>query len=314
MLGFTPATVTPDAARAALAAVGEVAGQPERPGVVALVEHLARALGVEASEARATDPANLAAALEPSEARLALVQRLVLAAMIVPPLDAARLGRLEAYASALGCAHEPALVDLRLTLAGRHRRLTSRLMGRFPPMVRVREAWKRGSWGQRWRMAKALARLPDAATAARYRALAELPPTSLGRAFYEHCREHGFPLPGERRGLPEPMTFHDMGHALVGAGTDIAGETTMAGFEAGCFRERGFTMLEFTLLLFNLGAKLPTDAAPAVGAVDLGLLLRSYDAGLEAELDLIAWDPWADREAPLDQLRERYAIASNTAP
>lgn len=153
-------------------------------------------------------------------------------------------------------------------------------------------------------------RLRDRGTAARYAALAELPEGTLGRVFFEHCRTNRFPLPGERRGLPEPMIFHDMGHGLVGAGTDIAGETRMAGFEAGCFGASGFTMLEFALLLFHLGAKLPTDAAPAVGAVDASILLASYLDGRRCKLDLLAWDPWLDIAEPIATLRERYAVAS----
>jgi ubiquinone biosynthesis protein Coq4 len=155
-----------------------------------------------------------------------------------------------------------------------------------------------------------MAKLPDAQTAARYRGLAELPEGTLGRTFFEHCRGNGFALPGERGALPETMVFHDMAHALVGAGTDIPGEAHMGGFEAGCLRERGFTMIEFALLLFNLGAKLPTDAAPAVGAVDIDVLLRGYADGRRATLDLLGWEPWSDVGESLSVLRERYQITA----
>ena len=223
--------------------------------------------------------------------------------MLVPPLSAPRLERLVAHARALGRADEPALVDLERTLRGRHRALTLGLMRRFPPTERLRAAWRRGDLGQRWRLIKATLKIPDAATTARYLALEDMPEGTLGRRFLEHCRRHGFALPGERRALAEPLVFHDMGHALIGADTDVPGETVMAGFEAGCMGEGGFTMLEFTLLLFNLGARLPTDAKPEVGKVDIGLRGQrcasdqravigraDFRPGLAARLDELATD------------------------
>ena len=282
----------------------------ETPGVLALCSFVSEELGAELPSERPTpSPEQLSQAL-PIEGQLATTQRLALAAMLVPPLDAARLDRLEAYAAALGQAELPVLRDLRLALAGHHRRLTSGLMRRFPPMQRVRSAWRAGSAGARWRLVKAMARLPDRGTAARYAALAELPEGTLGRGYFEHCRQNGFVLPGERGGLPEAMTFHDMGHVLAGAPTDVAGETRMAGIEAGCMGAEGFTMLEFALLLFNLGAQLPTDASPAIGQIDMGLLLASFEEGQRSRFPVLEWQPWEEIERPLSELRARYGLSA----
>jgi hypothetical protein len=293
-----------------LAAIAAVSEHPEHAGVRELLAFVAGEVGLQPELAPTPSPAELAAVVARAEDRLAVLERLMLAVMIVPPLNATRLERLDAYAGALDRASEPALADLHNLLAGNHRRLTAALLGRFPPSERIRIAWRRGGMGDRWRLVKAMAKLPDAGTAARYRALGELPEGTLGRNFFEHCRRNGFALPGERGALPETMVFHDMGHALVGAGVDIPGEAHMGGFEAGCLRERGFTMLEFALMLFNLGARLPTDAAPAVGAVDIAVLLRGYADGRRATLDLLGWEPWADVEQPLAVLRERYRITA----
>jgi hypothetical protein len=295
------------AAPCLLGAIAEISEHPEDARVARLLRFVADELGVGLELDPQPTPVQLGAAI-PDTGRLAAVQRLLLAAMLVPPLSTARFERLCEYASALGCADEPALGDLRHHLAGRHRRLTTGLMRRFPPTDRIRDAWRKGSFGDRWRVIKAMLRLPDAATASRYRALAELPEGTLGRAFFEHCRRYGFPLPGERRGLPEPMIFHDMGHCLVGATVEIDDEIRVGGFEAGCMGERGFSMLEFALLLFNLGAKLPTDAAPAVGAVNVDILLDSYADGRRSSLDVLAWDPWADVNEQIAELRRRYRI------
>jgi hypothetical protein len=309
-------TVSREAGPIVLAAMAAVSEQPEHAGVRRLLAFVAEELGqsdMQPELASAPSPAELAAAVGDPEARLAVLERMLLAAMIVPPLNASRLERLDAYAVALERADEPALRDLHKLLAGHHRRLSAALLGRFPPSERIRKAWSRGGMGDRWRLAKAMARLSDAGTAARYRGLADLPEGTLGRTFFEHCRRNAFALPGERGALPETMVFHDMAHALVGAGTDIPGEAHMGGFEAGLLRERGFTMIEFALMLFNLGAKLPTDAAPAVGAVDVDVLLRGYADGRRATLDLIAWDPWADVGESIASLRERYNITAMSA-
>lgn len=306
-------TVSRELGPIVLAAMAAVSEHPEHAGVRRLLAFVAEDLGVEHELEQDPNPARLAAAISDPDARLAVLERLVLAAMIVPPLTAARLERLDAYAAGLERGKEPALADLHHTLAGHHRRLSAGLLGRFAPSERMRRVLRRGSMGDRWRLAKAMLKLPDATTAARYQRLGELPEGTLGRTFFEHCRSNGFALPGERGAMPETMVFHDMAHALVGAGTDIPGEAHMGGFEAGLLRERGFTMLEFALLLFNLGAKLPTDAAPAVGAVDIDVLLRGYADGRRATLDLIAWEPWLEVGESVAALRERYDITPMSA-
>jgi hypothetical protein len=306
-------TISREAGPIVLAAMAGISEHPEHAGVRRLLAFVADELGEELELASASSPAMLAAAISEPDARLAVLERLLLAAMIVPPLNAARLEQLDAHAAALERADEPALRDLHKLLAGNHRRLAAALLSRFPPSERMREAWRRGGAGDRWRLVKAMAKLPDSKTAARYRGLEALPEGTLGRTFFEHCRRNGFALPGERGALPETMVFHDMAHALVGAGTDIPGEAHMGGFEAGLLRERGFTMIEFALLLFNLGAKLPTDAAPAVGAVDVDVLLRGYADGRRATLDLITWEPWSDVGEPIAVLRERYSITAMSA-
>ncbi|MCB9705201.1 MAG: hypothetical protein H6711_25225 [Myxococcales bacterium] len=304
-----PLSAPPSAAPRLFGAIAAVSEHPDDPRVGRWIAFVADELGVvDAAPAPAPTPEALAEAIVDPDARQAALERLMIAAMLVPPLTPARVELLRAHAAALGRADEPALVDLGHAAAGRHRALTMGLMRRFPPSERITRAWRRGGLGERWRIVKAMLKLGDAATAARYQALADLPEGTLGHRFVDHCRQSGFALPGERRSFPEPLAFHDMGHALVGAATDIPGETVMAGFEAGSFRERGFTMLEFTLLLFNLGARLPTDAKPEVGKVDLDLLLDAYRRGQAASLDVLAWDPWEDVAEPVEALRRRYGI------
>ncbi|MCA9663687.1 MAG: hypothetical protein KC486_35490, partial [Myxococcales bacterium] len=111
--------LTPDvgAAGPLLGALAAVSDAPEDPRVRRFAAFVAGELGVDLDpeeEFSAPSAEALAAAVaDPS--RAAATQRLILAAMLVPPLGAARLERLEAYADALGrrAADEPALGDLR---------------------------------------------------------------------------------------------------------------------------------------------------------------------------------------------------------
>jgi len=296
------------AASALFAAMAQISEHPDDARLRRLVSFVADEVDVAAEVPRQIPSATELAALLPAKAAVPALERLALAAMLVAPLSAARLSQLGRYALALGHDDLPVLRDLERARNGQHRRLSARLLRRFPPMRRLGAAWRRDGLGTRWRMLKAFARLPDRRTRTRYQALAELPEHTLGRAFFDHCRRNSFPLPGERRGVPETMAFHDMGHALLGAGTDIYGETTMAGFEAGTMGEHGLTMLEFTLLLFNLGVRLPTAAAPQINAVDIDRLLTAFNTGKRSKLEVLTWDPWPEVHEPVATLRRRYQI------
>ncbi|HFE43938.1 MAG TPA: hypothetical protein ENJ18_00385 [Nannocystis exedens] len=288
--------------------MAETSEHPEDARLRRLVNFVACEVGVAAEVRKRAPSAGQLAALLPAKAAVPALERLALSAMLVAPLSVARLSRLRRYAQALGRDDLPTLRDLERARSGQHRRLSACLLRRFPPMRRLGAAWKRGGFGDRWRMLKALTSFPDGRTRRRYQALGELPEHTLGQAFFDHCRRNGFPLPGERRGVPETIAFHDMGHALLGAGTDIYGETTMAGFEAGTMGEHGITMLEFTLLLFNLGVRLPTAADPQSNAVDIDCLLTAYSTGKRSKIEVLTWEPWLDVHEPVATLRQRYQI------
>ncbi len=149
----------------------------------------------------------------------------------------------------------------------------------------------------------------DRELAARYRALAEFPEGSLGRAFYDQYVTNGFGFPGEQGSINEDFLFHDVGHLLAGYGTDPEGEIQQAAFQAGFTRKDGFLFLLFGILQFHLGLRLTPAAKPEVGYFDPDAVLRAAARGAACTVDLsdhfAFWD-WAP--LPLAEVRRRCGV------
>jgi len=149
----------------------------------------------------------------------------------------------------------------------------------------------------------------DPELAARYQALGELPRGTLGREYFEHCREGGFPLPGERYSAIEGIAVHDMAHVLGGYGTDPDGEMQVAAFTAGFRRKQSLYIMMFVLCQFDLGVHMVPVAAPELGNLDPDKFMRALVRGSQMKVDLFdEWDHWEVVAEPLDELRERYGI------
>lgn len=149
--------------------------------------------------------------------------------------------------------------------------------------------------------------------AARYRALADCPEGSLGRAFHTFYDERGFAFPGEKGGAPESIIAHDLTHVLTGYSTDLPSEACVTAFQAGYRREGPFTGILFVLLNMEKGVQM-TKLAP--GAVHMfgepGMADRIVDAwvrGTRVTIDLVTeWDYWADMPLALDEVRHRHNV------
>jgi hypothetical protein len=147
------------------------------------------------------------------------------------------------------------------------------------------------------------------ATADRYRALGACAPGTVGRAFHDHYREHGFAFPGEKNAIPERAVFHDVGHLLSGYGVDPAGEIQQASFQAGFMRNDGFVFLLFGILQFHVGIKVTPIAAAESGFFDVKRVLRAVERGAACTVDLTdGFDLFAVADVPLDELRVRYGV------
>jgi hypothetical protein len=145
--------------------------------------------------------------------------------------------------------------------------------------------------------------------AARYQALAELPPGTLGRSLYQHYRDNAFALPGEKGGLPELMLFHDVGHVVSGYGVDPQSEIQQAAFQAGFARTDGFVFLLFGILQFHLGLRVTPIAKGEHGLFDVPKVLRALQRGAACKMDFSDhFDFFRYAPEQLEVLRARWEV------
>ncbi|MCA9646931.1 MAG: hypothetical protein H6718_30940 [Polyangiaceae bacterium] len=151
--------------------------------------------------------------------------------------------------------------------------------------------------------------LENKETAAKYQAFEKLPKGTLGREYFDHCRERGFALPGERYSAPEMILPHDLSHILGDYDTDPKGELQVAAFTAGYRKEQTASILVFVLCQFDLGIRMVPQAQPEVGELDIDAFLKAFLRGTQCNTDFFDhWDHWAVIDRPVAELREEYNI------
>lgn len=173
----------------------------------------------------------------------------------------------------------------------------------------------------------------DPELAARYEALGQYPPGSLGRAFFEHYRRNHFAFPGRPDAVVEAWaTFHDTLHVLSGYSTSAQGEILVATFTVGQFRADSDPLESHilpTILIYHLGIDInkglnlgdrermaadPDWASTYAGTIHLGLdprkLLVAWDRGARMTTDVYdpGWDFWQHTARGVEELREEYGI------
>ena len=178
-------------------------------------------------------PVELARAFPDPQLRQQLVQGLIVMSLIDGKANAQETDLVEQFAQALEVS-APEVKDLRHVLKGEILQLRLDLVRRFWLRDKVKEIWNsEGIRGLYKFMRGMIGKDEDAALAARYRALEHYPSGSLGRAYWEYCRNNGFALPGEKGGAAEPILFHDCAHVLSGYGTDPEGRGPSRLFQRG---------------------------------------------------------------------------------
>ncbi|MCB9596854.1 MAG: hypothetical protein H6719_29295 [Sandaracinaceae bacterium] len=255
-------------------------------------------LDLDALAERLPDPAH----------RAALVQRLVLMAMLDGEVGREEIAQTRAIARRLGVL-QPAIDQMEHFLAGRMRLLAFDVMRRSFIAEKIGRVWRDEGLRGVAKVARQARGKADPALAARYLALEALPEGTLGRALFEHFRRHGFALPGEEKSAPEAVLFHDLGHVLAGYGTDPEGEVQMAGFEAGFMGEDGFSVTVLALYLFHLGADLNLSAKPSRLRFALEPFRAAFARGAALNVDLRDWDPWPHMSEPLDEVRAQLRVS-----
>ena len=155
-------------------------------------------------------------------------------------------------------------------------------------------------------------RSADPGLAARYEDLRDCPDGSLGKAFWHHFKDNGYPFPGEPDGLNEIFaTPHDSTHILSGYNTTFQGEILVSTFTAGMHqREPMAGHVLPVILLWHLGLRFNEVARSGMGWLDLEKFWVAWKRGCDTKADLFQpeWDFWAAANRPLASLRAEYAI------
>ncbi len=296
------------ALKAVAMANGEFADEEQ-----ALIESAAHAFGreVDVGALEPVAPEEVAAGIDPAW-RERLVQAMIVMAVIDGEATADEIAVLDRFAKALG-VDEPRVNNLRQLLAGRLNLLRFDLMRRMPmPKLMLKQKYEKDGLPGVFRFLKGMIKgggESDTEVAWRYKRLGLLPEGTLGREFWKHMTKAGFAFPGEVGGLDEVGVHHDMTHVLTGYDTDPEGETQIASFYAGYFKEDPFAFVWMVLVMFHLGIKLAPIATPGKGHFNPEKVLRAMRRGAAMKVDLTDhWNYWEVVELPIDEVRARYGI------
>jgi len=157
---------------------------------------------------------------------------------------------------------------------------------------------------------------PDAAEAARWRALGSCPQGSIGRSLWEFYQMRGFTVPGQPGAVNVAVAQHDWAHVLSDYGTTPMGEIEASGFLNSTTRTPG-GMLGFigVLALFESGlmpASLIVPTQPGHNLSAPGGIERLAEAvarGAACNTDLLLdVDFFQYANESLEAIRKRFAI------
>jgi hypothetical protein len=311
-------TPPPDVARAGLRALKTIALADgdvqalERRLLAAVQEHILHS-SLEIDALDAITPGELAAAVTAPEFRERILMGCIVMALIDGEATTAEGTLLDGFARAFEIA-SPAARDV-------HRLIDGQLL-----VARIDIA-RRSFMGQRGRRyvadrgVRGFARLvsgvmgiENPSLAARYRALEQTPRGTLGREYFEFVRTAGFSLPGEKDAAPEVILFHDCLHVLTGYGTTSLEETQIASFQAGVLRKDPIFGLLFMLAQFHLGVQITPTTGPEKLVADPALMIEAFVRGTRVTRDLcVDWEPSADFDRPVEELRREYNIEPRRA-
>ncbi|MEO7861824.1 MAG: hypothetical protein ABIU05_15595 [Nitrospirales bacterium] len=254
-------------------------------------------------------PAELARAFPDPQLRQQLVQGLIVMSLIDGNANAQETELVEQFAKALEVS-APEVKDLRHVLKGEILQLRLDLARRFWLRDKVKDIWNgEGIRGLYKFMRGMIGEYEDTALAARYQAVEHYPVGSLGRAYWEYCRNNGFALPGEKGGAPEQILFHDCAHLLSGYGTEPEGEVQVACFSAGFQRRDPWLFVFFVLLQFHVGIRMTPITKARTGFFDPAKALIAIRRGAAMNVDLNdGWDYWPVMGEQVEELRRRYNI------
>lgn len=259
-------------------------------------------------------PAALAQAVELPELRERILSAAIIMALIDGEATEAEGKLLAGFADAFGIESQALtdvqrMIDKHLLIARMD--ITRRAFIGQRGRSYVREQGIRGLV----RALRAVIGIEDPKLAARYHALADFEPGTLGREYYDFVKRNEFSFPGEKDAAPEPILFHDCLHVLADYGTDSLEETQIASFQAGILKKDPLFGMLFMLAQFHLGLQVTPTTGPEKLVAEPALMLEAFVRGTRVNRDLcVDWNPWDDFERPVEELRRELAIEPRRRP
>jgi len=253
-------------------------------------------------------PEELAAELS-EELREQILNGMIIMSLIDEHASQSEVDMIQSFAKALGVTVNE-LHNMQQIVDGNILRLKLDVARRVWLMDHIRDGWKEG--GVKWAL-KAAATLKgikeDTVLANRYRTLADYPEGTVGRIYFDHMREEGFALPGEKGSQIEAVVCHDMTHLLSGYGTDPRGETLTACFSAGYRGKDPFTFVFFVLCQNHLGLFSAPFAGKERGCFEPAKAIEALHRGSQVKVDLsYGWDAWSIMDKPIEVARKELGV------
>ena len=159
----------------------------------------------------------------------------------------------------------------------------------------------------------------DDALAARWRALEDLPPGSLGRSITEFYRARGFAYPGTVGSAPPLLAQHDWVHIVGDYGTTVESELEVFAFISRANDDpRAFSLLAMVVSLFETGylragaglfESFPGQLSRQGVAVRLADAMRR-GALCHGSIDFLGLDWFELAPLTLDEVRARFGVTA----
>jgi len=251
--------------------------------------------------------------------RIRMVQTMLMLAFIVTPLEDETVDRIAEYARELSInegmieiAHEIAhgahgLVMADFSRAGYHAHLDTPIERTLHVHTELHEDWQEVN--------------DDPVLEARWAALENLAPDTLGRQLWEFYRSRGFHFPGTPGSAPPLLSQHDWLHVIADYGSTVESEIEVFGLISRADDDpRAFSLLAMVLSLFETGMlhaatifefdpnHLSHDsrrmAIRLADAMRRGAIIGAHFDG--HDLLTVDWFAWADK--PLDEVRAIIGI------
>lgn len=257
--------------------------------------------------------------------RTRILQTMILAALVLRPLEPAVAERVEAFARALSvddgmlrvaqrfAAGQLGLAAVDFDRNGYTAGWSAERVEALHTSTGLAEAWEQAS--------------NDPGLAARWAALEHLPAGTLGRGVWELYRARGFAFPGEPGSAPPLLAQHDWVHVLADYGTRVESELEVFAFIARANDDpRGFSLLAMVVSLFETGylatgaglfeafpGQLSADgmAVRVADALRRGALSHGPDG--QPDVDFLALDWFTLAGEPVAELRERFGLVAKSA-